>query len=316
MAGYQFPPAAPTLSGDVLSINRFLKDPLVVLRALRTLGDQMFISDRILTEQLWTESGSVEYETNETIYADRAPSPVAPGGEYPLTPISTGVASLTSVVKWGQDTLFEDESISRQKYPVVTRGLIKLGNSHVKTIDSLALSVVQSSIVNSTAAIAPWTGSGASPQILRDLMQTVANIIDLLQGYNPNAVLLSMQAFAQVCSDPQLMLMLSREYPGIESTPVRQGLDSKFAKQIGGLTFIASPNIPASGSAIVLDTTLYGAFVDERLDAPGYVQDDRGLQVKTMRNDDTDGWRVRARRITVPIVKEARAAWEISGIGA
>lgn len=313
---YQFPAAPATLSGDVLSINRFLKDPLIVLRALRTLADQLFISDRILTEQLWTESGSVLYETNETIYADRAPQPVAPGGEYPITPISTGVASMANTVKWGQDTLFEDEAISRQKFPVVTRGLIKLGNSHVQTIDSTALSAVASAVTNNTGAINSWAGTGSAPVILRDLMRAVANIINLKQGYQPNAVLVGLTTFANIVSDDKLQLLLPREYPGVDSTPVRQGLDSMYARQIGGFTFITSPNLPVTGQAIVLDTTVFGAFVDERVDAPGYVQDDRGLQIKTMRNDDTDGWRVRARRITVPIVKESRAAWAITGVDA
>lgn len=313
---YQFPAAPATLSGDILSINRFLKDPLVVLRALRQLSDQLFISDRILTNQLWTESGSVTYETNETIFADRAPQPVAPGGQYPITPISTGVASLANTTKWGNDSLFEDEAISRQKFPVVTRGLIKMGNSHVQTIDSIALSAVASAVTQNTAAIASWAGTGATPMILRDLMRATTSIINLKQGYQPNAVLCGLTTFANIVSDDKLQLLLPREYPGVESTPVREGLNSALAKQIGGFTFITSPNLPVTGQAILLDTRLFGAFVDERLDAPGYVQDDRGLQIKTMRDDETDGWRVRARRITVPIIQESRAAWAITGVDA
>jgi hypothetical protein len=313
---YQFPAAPATLSGDVLSINRFLKDPLIVLRALRTLQDQLFISDRILTNQLWTESGSVVYETNETIYADRAPQPVPAGGEYPVTPITTGVASLANTVKWGQDTLFEDEAISRQRFPVVTRGLIKLGNSHVQTIDSVALSAVASAVTQTTAAIASWAGTGSTPQILRDLMRATANIINLKQGYMPNAVLVGLTTFANLVSDQQLQLLLPREYPGEASAPVRQGMDSTLARQIGGFTFITSPNLPVTGQAILLDTRVFGAFVDERVDSPGYVQDDRGVQLKTMRSEKTDGWRVRCRRITVPIIQESRAAWAITGVDA
>lgn len=313
---YQFPAAPASLSGDVLQINRFLKDPLVVLRALRKLSDQLFISDRILTNQLWTESGSVLYETNETIYADRAPQPVSPGGEYPITPISTGTASMANTVKWGQDTLFEDEAISRQRFPVVTRGLIKLGNSHVQQIDSVALSAVSSAVTQNTDAIASWAGSGSTPKILRDLMLATTSIVNLKQGYQPNAVLVGLTTFANIVSDDQLQLLLPREYPGVESTPVRQGLNSILAKQIGGFTFITSPNLPVTGKATVLDTTVFGAFVDERLDSTGYVQDDRGLQLKTMREDKSDGWRVRARRITVPIIQESKAAWEINGVDA
>jgi hypothetical protein len=313
---YQFPATPATLSGDVETINRFLKQPLIVLRALRQLSDQLFISDKILTEQLWTESGSVLYETAETIFADRAPQPVNPGAEYPVTPISTGTASMANTVKWGQDTLFEDEAIARQNFPVVSRGLIKLGNSHVQMIDSVALSAVASAITQTTAAISSWAGTGTAPVILRDLMRAVANIINLKQGYMPDTVLCGLTTFANIVSDPTLALLLPREYPGVQAAPVETGWNSSLMRRIGGFTFITSPNLPTTGTAYVLDSSLFGAFVDERLDAPGYVQDDRGLQIKTMRTDQTDGWRVRARRITVPIVKEPRAAWAITGVDA
>ena len=39
---------------------------------------------------------------------------VPPGGEYPITSISTGPASTANTVKWGNDTLLTDERISRE----------------------------------------------------------------------------------------------------------------------------------------------------------------------------------------------------------
>ncbi|MFD9614925.1 hypothetical protein ACFWWS_36725, partial [Streptomyces sp. NPDC059083] len=183
-----FPPAPPTLSGDILSINRFLNDPLWVLRTLRTISEQMFVSSRILTGQQWTESGSVAYEQNETIYADNSPQSVAPGGEYPLTTTGTGPASMTNTVKWGQDALIFDEAISRQKYDVVNRKFTKLANSHVQKVDSVALSAVASAVTQNTAALASWAGTGTTPYILRDLMRAFANIVNLKQGYMPDTV--------------------------------------------------------------------------------------------------------------------------------
>ena len=84
-----YPPVQPTLSGDVLTISRFLNNPTLVARRLRTLAEQRFISDVLLSGRINTTSGSVLYETGESIFSDRAPSSVAPGSEYPLTSIST-----------------------------------------------------------------------------------------------------------------------------------------------------------------------------------------------------------------------------------
>jgi hypothetical protein len=312
----QYPSAAPTLSGDVLSINRFLKDTPWVARALRTVGDEQFVSDKLLTGQFWTESGSIGYEQNESIYADRAPKAVPPGGEYPITPISTGPASTANVVKWGNDALLTDELISRQRYNVVERAFRKLMNSHIQTIDSVALSAIVSAITQNTDAIASWKTGGGTSKILRDVMRAVTNIINLKQGYMPNAVFVEPAVFANVVSDDDLMKLLPKEFPGVQSTPVVQGLNGSLSRQIGGLTWITSPNSPVSGKAVVIDTKVFGGFTDERLNSPDYVQTENGLQVQSIRDKDVDGWRIRARRITVPVVLEPGAGWLVNGVNA
>lgn len=312
----QFPVAAPSLSGDVLSINRFLKDTPWVARALRSVGDELFVSDKLLTGQFWTESGSIGYEQNESIYADRAPKAVAPGGEYPITPISTGPSSTANVVKWGNDTLLTDELVSRQRYNVVERAFRKLMNSHIQTIDSVAISAAISAVTQNTNAIASWATGGGTSKILRDVMRAATNIVNLKQGYMPNAIFVEPAVFANVVSDDELMKLLPREYSGLDSTPVRAGLNGSYMRQIGGFTWITSPNAPATGKALMVDTTVFGGFADERLASPDYVQTENGLQVQSIRDKDVDGWRIRARRITVPIVLEPGAAWLINGVNA
>lgn len=312
----QYPPGPPSLSGDVLSINRFLKDTPWVLRALRDIADEQFVADKILTAQFYTESGSLGYEQNESIYADRAPKAVPPGGEYPITPISTGPGSTANTVNWGNDALITDASIRRQKFPVVTRGFRKLMNSHIQTIDAIGLSAVVSAVTQNTNAIATWTASDGSAKILRDLMRAATSIIKLKQGYMPNAVFVEPDVFANIVSNDDLLKLLPREYPGVQTTPVRQGLGSMLMRQIGGFTFLTSPNAPSTGKALMVDTSVFGGFTDEVADDPGYVQDEKGLQVKSIRDDEVDAWRIRARRITVPVVLEPGAGWLINGVNA
>ncbi|QFG09035.1 major head protein [Mycobacterium phage ThulaThula] len=317
--GVQFPPGAPSLAGDVLSINRFLKDTPWVMHALRTVNDEMFVGDKLLTANITTESGSVGYEQNESIYADRPPQPVPPGGEYPITPLSTGPASTANTVNWGNDALLTDVSISRQKYDVVGRGFRKLMNSHVQAVDTVAIAAVASSVTQNTNAIESWAADGtdaASINILRDLMRAATQLTKLKQGYRPNAVFVEPDVFANIVSDEKLMKLLPREYSGLDSTPVRAGLNSAYMRQIGGFTFITSPNAPALGKALLVDTGVLGGFANEVVPAPGYVTAEDGLQVKTMRDDETDGWRIRCRRITVPVVLEPGAGWWINGVNA
>lgn len=315
--GNTYPPGAPTLSGDVLSINRFLKDTPWVLRALRDISNELFVADKLLTAQFWTESGSLGYEQTESIYADRVPKAVPPGGDYPITSIGTGPASTANTVNWGNDALITDATIRRQKYPTVARSFRKLMNTHISTIDSIGLSAVVSAVTQNTNAIASWAATDSSTvKILRDLMRAATNIIKLKQGYMPDAVFVEPDVFANVASDDKLALLLPREFPGVQSTPVVSGLNSMLMKKIGGFTFITSPNAPATGKALMLDTSVFGGFTDEVAGDPGYVQGDNGLQVKTIRDDEVDAWRIRARRITVPVVLEPAAGWLINGVNA
>jgi hypothetical protein len=39
-----------------------------------------------------------------------------------------------------------------------------------------------------------------------------------------------------------------------------------------------------------------------------------GVQAKTIRDDEDDQWRIRIRRVTVPIVLEPASAWKVTGV--
>ena len=307
-----YPPVQPTLSGDTLTISRFLNNPTLVARRLRTLAEQRFISDVLLSGRISTTSGSVLYETGETIYSDRAPQSVAPGAEYPLTPISTGNASLAKTVKWGQDALVTDESIARQLFNPVDKALTKLVNQTVKTVDGVAMAAINSAVSQSTAAIATWTTG--TPSIVRDIARARASIDKLNQGYDPDYLIVDDATYANLISDAGVAAFMRREN---QDNPVYSGV----FPVIDGLTVLRSPAMTNAGTssayALVVDSKSLGSMVDENLGGPGYVNSGGvGIQAKTIREDESDTWRIRCRRVTVPIVQEPAAAWKITGVAA
>ena len=329
------PPGFPSgnlANQDVYSISRYLNDPTMVLRALRTIADQIFVGNKVLTGQFFTDDGSVIYEQIESIFAQGTPQAVQPGAEYPLTPIPTGPAQIATVVKWGLDTIITDESIARQNFDVLSRAFIKLVNSMVAQIDSTVMSAVTNSITQTQAAPEPWDGSGTKPaNILRDVLLAEEKMRALKQGYNANVVLCDLNTYATAISDTNLAAMWPRENfgNGVNDMPVFEGINTGLSVKLAGKTWLATPNLPASALVsgkyvAVLDTTVFGAMVDERLPAPGYVgsqsdgaanDDGRSMiQVKTMREDDVDRWRIRARRTTTPIIIEPLAAVQITGV--
>src|SRR3954470_1359984 len=101
-----YPPVAPSLTGDVLTISRFLNSPTAVSRRLRTIAENRFIADVLLTGRV--EGSSILYETDEAIYTTDAPEIVAPGAQYPRTLAPTGTAAVAVPPKWGQEVPITD----------------------------------------------------------------------------------------------------------------------------------------------------------------------------------------------------------------
>jgi hypothetical protein len=308
---YAYPPAAPTISGDAVTISRFLNNPTQVARRLRTLLEQRYIADALLVGRYSVEGGAVQYETGEPIFSDENPRAVAPGSEYPLVNPGTGTVSLAKTVNWGQDTLVTDASIKRRKMDPVNRALLKLVNQNVKYVDSVALSAIASAITATAATPGGvWSASSTTAaHILEGVMLAKQNIIALNQGYDPDTVVLDDLSWGYAMTK-----FVAAGYTPRESVTDNPALTGDFPV-ILGMRWLATPNIPTSGVGLVVDSTQLGGMADEDLGGPGYVSAGGvGVQAKTIREDATDQWRLRCRRVTVPVVVEPAAGRKITGI--
>ena len=304
---YTYPAPAPTLSGDIETISRFLNTPTLVTRYLRTLAQQRFIADAVLSQRFQVSGGAVLYETGESIYTTDSPRAVSPGSEYPLTTAPTGQASIAKTVKWGQDSKVTDESIKRQNFSPVQKAMLKLVNQNVKFIDGIALSAIASAVTATAAATASWSTATAA-QILGDVAQAKANILSLNQGYMPDTVVLSDFAWARAYAAFVSGGFLPREQPENAS------VTGEFAV-VDGMRFLPTPNLPTAGTVLVVDSTMLGGMADEDLGGPGYANAGAlGVEGKSLRDDDNDQWKLRMRRVTVPIVVEPASGYKITGV--
>lgn len=304
---YIYPPTAPTLSGDIETISRFLNTPTLVTRYLRTLAQQRYIADALLSQRFQVAGGAVLYETGETIFTADSPRAVAPGGEYPLTTSPTGAASIAKTVKWGQDSKVTDESIKRQNMQPVTKAMLKLVNQNVKFVDGIALSAIATAVTATQAAAAAWSTSTAQ-QKLTDVATTKAAILALNQGYAPDTVVLDDLTWAYAYASFVSGGFLPRE-------AAQNAVVTGDFPVIDGMRWLPTPNLPTAGTVMVVDSTMLGGMADEQLGGPGYANAGAlGVEGKTIRDDDADLWKLRMRRVTVPIVLEPAAGRKITGV--
>lgn len=301
-----YPTAPPTLSGDVLTINRFLASPQLITRRLREIAEQRFISDVLLTGRYQLQGGAVMYEQNEPIYNARPVEAVAPGSEYPVSLSATGPAAIAAAQKWGQDEPVTDEAIKRLLNDPVNRAMTKTVNNVIKQVDTISLSAISSSVTQTIAASAAWNTSTAA--MLRDVLRAVASVKALNQGYDPDIMVVDDLTWAYIASDTTVTNALNRQDM---QNPIYTG----GFPVIGGLTILPTSNSPTPGVPIVLDSKVLGGMADEDLGGPGYTGQLKGVQGKTIRQDKTDSWLVRGRRVTVPVVIEPACAIKITGIG-
>jgi hypothetical protein len=302
-----YPAPAPTLSGDLLTINRLLQSPTYIQRRLRTFTDLRFVSDQILTQRFRSTGGAVLYEVSEPILFNRPVESVAPGSEYPLDTPPTGAAAVAAIQKWGLGTFMSDEEILRNVYGgvAVDRNLRKLVNSIIKQVDTVTLSAVASAVTATTPAGTAWT---TSTGILRNIETAKAAILDLNQGYNPDTILMSSNKYALMASDATVSNLRRRE---ATDNPVYNGE----IEVIGGLKVVVAPlsSLPGGSDDVwVFDTQQLGGMADEQDGAPGYTVSDMAIQTQSERAAKRDGWDMWGRRKTVPVIQEPAAGIKIT----
>lgn len=301
-----YPPAAPTLSNDILTISRFLNNPTAVQRRLRTIAENRFIADALLAGRV--EGSSIVYETDESIYTSRAPEIVAPGSQYPRALGPTGTALTAAPPKWGQEIPITDEEVGRFRGQAVERNLQKIVNYLVYTVDTAALAVITTAVTNSIPATAVWDGASANPLI--DLLRAKAVVRAQNKGYEPDTVAVDDFAYAYLMGNLSLLANLARE-SGTSVALTGQLLI------VAGLRVLPTPNLPTVGTAIVVDSTALGSLGYERIPSPEYQGDPaNGVETLTRRNPlGNDEWLVRGRRPVVGFVQEAGAGCKITGMG-
>lgn len=302
-----YPPAAPSLSGDVLTISRFLNTPTAVARRLRTIAENRFIADVLLSGRV--EGSSILYETDESIYTSRAPEVVAPGGQYPRSLAPTGTAAMANPVKWGEEVPITDEEVGRFRGDAVERNLQKIVNYLVFTVDTTALAVIAAGVTASVAALVAWNTLATANPVL-DLLRAKATIRATNKGYDPDTVACDDFAYAYIIGNFNVLATMARESGQTASITGN-------VVEIAGLRILPTPNLPTAGTAIVVDSKVLGSIGYERIPSPEYSGDPaNGVETLSRRNPaGNDEWLVRGRRPVVPFVQEPGAGCKITGIG-
>lgn len=303
-----YPVAAPSLTNDILTINRFLEQPTLVQHRIRDIASKQFIGEKLLSGKVQANGGAIVYGVSESIYADRDPRAVNAGAEYPRALVPDGQAAILQMTKYGQDVPLTDEKIAREQYRSVDVALGKSANRTVAYTDSTILGVVNAAVTQTQAATASW-GNAATADMLRDVMLAEAQIRDLGEDYVPDVLVTTYQNAAYITSNQKVVSGMPRESNQLI-------VNGEFGK-IGGLMIWAVPaaRMPQGVGAFVADSNMLGFVGWEDIQSPEYTGPASGIQTFVRRNPvANDEWLIRTRRIFAPAVTDPLAAVKITGV--
>lgn len=164
------PLAAPTISGNNITVDVMLKQPTRITRMLMDLTLQRFIADRVFTNAGGVTGGAVIYDqaTENELYSDRDVERVESGQEFPIVSSERRAPKIAEVEKWGGKFYFTDEARDRNDAAAFVNETRKLANTIVRKINTRAIEVLEAAITDSgqTAPGNDWSAAipnGSTP---------------------------------------------------------------------------------------------------------------------------------------------------------
>jgi len=296
MPATMYPPGTPQYAGNLLTVDRFLKNPPQVERAITDLTRQRFVADELYAAGPQAVGGAVVYDqllTGGEFFTERDVEAIAPGADFPI--VSEGIAEplVAKAAKYGGAAVFTYEEIDRDRRDVLNRNLTKLRNTIVRKVDAIAMAALNAAPVQTQTASGDWTVT--STDIIGDLETARIAIDEQDMGYVADLVIIN----------PAQKLDLKRN-PGIREALPRESLAGNLlgGADLGnllGFRWAISNRVPA-GTVWVTASKIVGSISDE---VPLYSR-----VVDEPRNERR---LVMAGRRVVPFITDPRAAVRMTG---
>lgn len=299
-----YPATAPTIVGDITTINRFLNTPTDVNRRVREISLNRYLTDFIFPGRIEASGGAILYEISEGIFLAKDPEAVNPGAQYPRGTETRGAAAIATVKKWGQDVPLTDEAIKRLKGNALERVLRKLSNTMIRKVDGLGMAAAAAAVTLEQVQTADWAAAGADPFL--DVMLADATGSALDEGFEYDTLILTDVLYARMVANDKVLNGLARES---SNTVTSEGEIAKIA----GKTIVRTNQLPAGVNRLLIDRQSFGALGYEDIESPEYEGDPaNGIETWVRRDPDAnDTWLIRGRRPVVPIVLEPNAGVSI-----
>lgn len=264
-------PAPYPGGSDRVTVEAFLKLPVLISRRLTDIAKKRLVADKIFSKGSPDQLGAgiVLYQESETIYPDRDPDEVTPRSGFIRTGVSEQLQS-AYVHEYGLEFVVSDTLKRRQGFDVLRRGQLKIANGLIKLIDTKAMTLLTTSTkVQTFAASGDWTT--AATDIIADIAKAKKMIYDKDEGYDPDTLIVNPAQELDLITDKDIRDALPRENGGSSAVITGAAVPILGLKQI-----LVTPQL-AAGTVLVVSSGITGSIADEQpTPDEGYVADNTG----------------------------------------
>jgi hypothetical protein len=290
------PPAAPTITNDVVSYSEFLKDPVWVQARAEDLTAQRFLADLIFSQGPTASNGAIGYDqlTANDLFLARDVKPRQPGGEYPFLTDQKPTPQIAPVADWGGRIEIFDEDIRRLRFDVVNREFIKLRNTIIRKVDSVAIAALVAE-TNKLSYAFGATWSASSSGIIPGLLAAALLGEQLDMGYVYDTLIINPAQASTLAS-----YFIANKVLG---EPAQEAL-VRGASVGRMLTYdIYMSNRVTAGTGFLVQRKVVGGISDE---VP--------LTTKSYHEDSRDVTIVQGHRVFTPYITEPKACIYLTGL--
>lgn len=300
-------------SGPRVTVNSFIKDPLLIRARMIRLMEQQFIMETVLRHVPGAEAGVIQYEESTPLFTDDDAAVIAEGGEIPLTMGQDGVPKAAFTIKTGLGIEITQEMKDRGRVDKLSQRMVQVRNTIVRHWErrlfsafAAAVPVASTIDLGPSAAVRSWY-TGSLPTIRDDILNArllvteaeVPGQDDSFLGFNPDTILISTRTFNALLKDDEFAKIYSNS-PLASKSPTYTG---ELEKEVYGLTWMASRFMGDDD-----------AYLFERKTIGGY-SDERPMQTSPTREiPDRESWRADCVRRTAIFVDQPYAIARIKNI--
>lgn len=168
-----FPAAPPTVNGNLITVDRYLRQPANVVQTLSDLTLQQFFAEELFSLGEDVPSGAVIYDelTENDLYPDRDAQRGTPGGQLPLIISSRPTPKTAYAEEYGGKFFMTYAAIRRNAVSDLTRNERLLANAIVRKWNNIAIDLLNAAVtaVGASAIIAGADWGTATNDIFAQL---------------------------------------------------------------------------------------------------------------------------------------------------